>query len=891
MKSLHVFLSSGSGIARVLVSCLAATTPAFAQLDSAPFWIYEGDRTDAHFADVNQMSAADVNGDGYADLIVGADGWDVIPAYGASDGIRGAAFAFHGGPSGLSVTPSWMVTGTTDGLAFGEVVSSAGDVNGDGYDDVVVGQTGGAFVYLGSAAGLSLSGTFLADSFTASSGKQRVASAGDVNGDGFDDVLVAGPTGCCGSRASLFLGSLTGITTSAAWTFTQSNNPSLTSGDFDGDGYDDVGVGTIGGVRINVFHGSAAGLPAVRTAVILPPVNLGEATHFAHVLATGDANGDGYDDLLVSAHRWGIVGSQTDGAVFLYLGSPTGLAATPPWTRTPPDVASNQGTQFGFALALADLDGDGFDDVLVGEPNRNVSSSTSGDGALNIYRGSATLPGTSPDQTLTGEDVAIKPSIGTSNAFGRALAAADFDGDGLDDVAVGENRTSIFPSDLSEGRALAFVGQSSGSPPLADAGVDFSVDEGAAAVMLDGSGSNDPDSDPLTYAWDQLAGTSVTLSDPAASQPAFDAPLVAVGGETLTFELTVSADGESDVDTVSVTVVNVNHPPVADAGDDQSIAEGSPVTLLGEDSFDVDTDTFTYGWVQTGGSPTVTLAGADTANPTFTAPFVAAGGAPGVVATLVFELTVDDDFPLDAPAPGYTFANVVDSVTVEITNLNNDPSAVAGSDQTVDENTLVALSGSGSSDPDSDTLTYAWGQFGGTAVVLTGQFTATPSFTTPFVSPGGEDLTFKLTVDDTYGGTATDTMVVHVLNANDPPLVSAAEPTIGTLWPPNHKLVLVGINGVSDPDNNATITIDGVFQDEPTNGLGDGDTAIDAIINGDGTVFLRAERAGGSNGRVYHIHFTAADLEGSASGVVTVTVPQKKKSTAVDDGQLYDSTN
>jgi hypothetical protein len=94
---------------------------------------------------------------------------------------------------------------------------------------------------------------------------------------------------------------------------------------------------------------------------------------------------------------------------------------------------------------------------------------------------------------------------------------------------------------------------------------------------------------------------------------------------------------------------------------------------------------------------------------------------------------------------------------------------------------------------------------------------------------------------------------------------------------------------VTDPDNNATITIDSVFQDEPTNGQGDGDTDIDAFINADGTVLIRAERSGNGDGRVYHIHFTASDLEGSASGVVTVSVP-KKKATAIDGGELFDST-
>ena len=84
--------------------------------------------------------------------------------------------------------------------------------------------------------------------------------------------------------------------------------------------------------------------------------------------------------------------------------------------------------------------------------------------------------------------------------------------------------------------------------------------------------------------------------------------------------------------------------------------------------------------------------------------FLVSGGSGG---TLVFELLVDDGYPADAPASGYTLENVVDRVTVDITNTNNSPVVNAGADQTVDENSAVTLSGAASSDPDSDTLTYA----------------------------------------------------------------------------------------------------------------------------------------------------------------------------------------
>ena len=112
--------------------------------------------------------------------------------------------------------------------------------------------------------------------------------------------------------------------------------------------------------------------------------------------------------------------------------------------------------------------------------------------------------------------------------------------------------------------------------PIANAGVDFSVNEGQTGVALNGSLSSDPDGDPLAYAWTQVSGgTAVTLTGAGTASPTFTAPVVAPGGGTLSFDLTVTANGKTSTDTVSVTVVNVNvnRPPVADAGADQSIRE------------------------------------------------------------------------------------------------------------------------------------------------------------------------------------------------------------------------------------------------------------------------------------------------------------------------------
>ena len=114
-----------------------------------------------------------------------------------------------------------------------------------------------------------------------------------------------------------------------------------------------------------------------------------------------------------------------------------------------------------------------------------------------------------------------------------------------------------------------------------------------------------------------------------------------------------------------------------------------------------------------------------------------------------------------------------------------------------------------------------------------------------------------------------------------------------TIWPPNHKMESVFIQGVIDPDNDPVmITIDSIFQDEPTNGLGDGDQSPDGSGIGTDTAQVRAERSGEDNGRVYHINFTADDgNNGMCIGEVFVAVPHDKKSTAIDDGPVYNSIN
>ena len=165
----------------------------------------------------------------------------------------------------------------------------------------------------------------------------------------------------------------------------------------------------------------------------------------------------------------------------------------------------------------------------------------------------------------------------------------------------------------------------------------------------------------------------------------------------------------------------------------------------------------------------------------------------------------------------------------------------------------------------------------------------------------GRDRPFSLVVTDddlVQLFSEPDQITIHVRNVNDPPTCDLAVASAPTLWPPDHKMQLVEIENVMDRESDAyatfTLDITNVTQDELVEGLGDGDTAPDAVIqDGDpaDTVLLRAERAESQNGRVYLVSFTADDGFENCNGFVEVTVPHTRTGEpAVDDGQTFDST-
>ena len=304
------------------------------------------------------------------------------------------------------------------------------------------------------------------------------------------------------------------------------------------------------------------------------------------------------------------------------------------------------------------------------------------------------------------------------------------------------------------------------TPPVAEAGPNQSAVEGST-VTLDGTNSRDIDGDTLEYYWEQTDGpVTVALMDALTAQPTFEAPVVGPDGVSLTFTLTVTdGSGETHSDTCIVNITNVNIDPMADAGPDQTVAEGETVFLDGSGSDGMDDGIVAYQWEQidiTGA--VVTLSDATIANPDFVLTSVGPNGE-----SVTLQLTVTDEGGLQD----------TDTVVINVTDVitNQAPTADAGNGQSVMAGDEVTLDASGSSDPDGPLANnaYTWEQTAGTAVTLSDPGAVKPVFTAPAIAAGTtETLTFELTVTDgmLQATAATDVQVTaeSVPPVEEPPV-------------------------------------------------------------------------------------------------------------------------
>lgn len=382
-------------------------------------------------------SAGDVNGDSYADVIVGAY------QSGAAGVPTGRAYIYLGGPR-ADERPDVVLAGEAAGDAFGVSVAGAGDVNRDGFADVIVGayendgrgaNAGRAYVFFGgpqmdARADAVFTGEAAGDAFG-----YAVAIAGDVNQDGFADILIgayensAAGAGC--GRAYLFHGGakidavpdavLTGEAAGDRFGIAVSG-----CGDVNDDGFADVIVGAYqndeGGIdagRAYVYFGA----PRLgnRPNAVLTGAAAGDAFGFA-VAGAGDVNHDGFADVIVGAYH-NNAGGKDAGRAYVYYGGKTLTGGA--------DVVFTgeaAGDAFGYAVAgVGDTNGDGFADVIVGAYGNDAGGSASG--RCYVFHGGAAADPT-VDVMITGD--------ATLDNLGFAVAGAgDVDGDGFADAIVG----------------------------------------------------------------------------------------------------------------------------------------------------------------------------------------------------------------------------------------------------------------------------------------------------------------------------------------------------------------------------------------------------------------------------------------------------------------------
>ena len=459
------WLTSGRAFGQAL-----PISASLASLSAEPDWFATGELKGGQFA-YGVACAGDFNQDGYVDGLVGAP----------KEGLGGTLHAYYGYAGGMQDNPAWVLGSDQQGSAFGASLHSA-DLDGDGFNEIVVAapkyktttsESGKVFVYSYTQSSLSPVLTWEKESPQGEAHFGEALSSGDFNGDGYADLAISAPGYDIPDPlipGELLLqvgvtfvhnGSPTGLVDEPDWYFigeqsgAQFGNSLAGVGDVNGDGFDDLLVSAWG-------YNTAAHNDAGRIYLFLGTASglsktpawsyMGTQTNSrlgATVSAAGDVNHDGHADVLASARY--MTGEFTFyGQVLAFYGSDSGLGSSPSWTYT----IEQQNTCFGCALAPAgDVNGDHIADIIIGDWTYNYLYDSDGqksvEGAAFVFLGKA--------GGLSGNIAWWAYGKKAEASFGYAVASAgDVNGDGFSDVLIGgpDYRTDRDPV----GRADLYLG-------------------------------------------------------------------------------------------------------------------------------------------------------------------------------------------------------------------------------------------------------------------------------------------------------------------------------------------------------------------------------------------------------------------------------------------------